>query len=89
MHTIEDQMCRFVYVGDNRTGGETYFPALKGVGPGADELKFPGTESGKGLVVKPRNGNVGILESSAQGWDRRSKYISCKIAGPIGDVDQA
>jgi prolyl 4-hydroxylase len=48
----------FIYLEDNCTGGETYFPEVTGVGPEADGSKFSRTESGKGLLVKPRRGNA-------------------------------
>ncbi|KAF4458792.1 2og-fe oxygenase family [Fusarium albosuccineum] len=48
----------FIYIGDDCTGGETYFPDIKGVGPNADGDKFSRTESGMGLLVKPRKGNA-------------------------------
>ena len=48
----------FVYLEDNCTGGETYFPDLKGVGPSADGQKFSRTENGQGLLFKPRKGNA-------------------------------
>ncbi|KAF7183883.1 hypothetical protein CNMCM7691_004305 [Aspergillus felis] len=48
----------FVYLEDNCTGGETYFPDLKGVGPSADGHKFSRTENGQGLLFKPRKGNA-------------------------------
>ncbi|CAI7600476.1 unnamed protein product [Penicillium viridicatum] len=48
----------FVYLEDNCTGGETYFPDLKGVGPSADGQKFSWTENGQGLLFKLRKGNA-------------------------------
>lgn len=48
----------FAYLEDDCTGGETYFPRIKGVSATADGRKFSRTESGKGLLVKPRKGNA-------------------------------
>jgi len=49
-----------VYLQDNCTGGETYFPELQGVRPSTDEEKFSRTECGKGLLFKPRRGSAVI-----------------------------
>ncbi|KAK9792931.1 hypothetical protein SCARD494_06799 [Seiridium cardinale] len=46
-----------VYLEDNCTGGETYFPDVAGVGPHADGTKFSRGETG-GLLVKPKRGNA-------------------------------
>ncbi|PYI05628.1 hypothetical protein BO78DRAFT_419383 [Aspergillus sclerotiicarbonarius CBS 121057] len=48
----------FTYLEDDCTGGETYFPELVGVGSKADGDKFSRTETGKGLLVKPKRGNA-------------------------------
>lgn len=48
----------FVYLQDNCTGGETYFPQLQGVSAAADGTKFSVTEDGKGLLFKPKRGNA-------------------------------
>ena len=50
----------FVYLEDDCTGGETYFPDLKGIGESADGEKFSRTDrpGGMGLLVKPRKGNA-------------------------------
>lgn len=48
----------FAYLEDNCTGGETYFPKVQGVGLDADGDKFSRTESGEGLLVRPRRGNA-------------------------------
>jgi prolyl 4-hydroxylase len=42
------------------TGGETYFPDLKGIEESADGEKFSHTDrpGGMGLLVKPRQGNA-------------------------------
>lgn len=41
-----------------QSGGETYFPDVQTVGLTADGEKFSRTESGEGLLVKPRRGNA-------------------------------
>ncbi|KAF5581440.1 2OG-Fe(II) oxygenase family Oxidoreductase [Fusarium pseudoanthophilum] len=56
----------FIYIGDNCTGGETYFPDIKGVGPNADGDKFSRTEDGMGLLVKPKKGNAVIWHNVHQ-----------------------
>jgi prolyl 4-hydroxylase len=48
----------FVYLADGCTGGETYFPNIKGVSAKSDGEKFARTESGQGLLVKPKRGNA-------------------------------
>ncbi|KAH8658439.1 hypothetical protein BX600DRAFT_439602 [Xylariales sp. PMI_506] len=48
----------FAYLEDNCTGGETYFPRVQSVGLDADGDKFSRTESGEGLLVRPRRGNA-------------------------------
>jgi prolyl 4-hydroxylase len=48
----------FVYLGDDCVGGETYFPEIRGVSPGADGDKFSRTDTGMGLLVKPKKGNA-------------------------------
>ncbi|KAF5024431.1 hypothetical protein F66182_3517 [Fusarium sp. NRRL 66182] len=48
----------FTYLDDNCTGGETYFPQVQGVSAVADGDKFSRTESGKGLLVRPKRGNA-------------------------------
>lgn len=50
----------FIYLEDNCTGGETYFPGLKEVGPSADGNKFSRAQNGKGILFKPRKGNAVI-----------------------------
>ena len=47
----------FTYMGGNSTGGETYFPHVKGVAAGGDGRKFSRTSNG-GLVVKPIKGSA-------------------------------
>lgn len=44
----------FVYLNDNCTGGETYFPRLTGVGADADGSKFSRAANRQGLLVKPK-----------------------------------
>ncbi|KAF5637180.1 2og-fe oxygenase family [Fusarium sp. NRRL 52700] len=56
----------FIYIGDECTGGETYFPDIKGVGPSADGDKFSRTEDGMGLLVKPKKGNAVIWHNVHQ-----------------------
>lgn len=51
-------MTSFFYLEDNCTGGETYFPDLSGVTADADGDKFSRTESGQGLLVKPKRGSA-------------------------------
>ncbi|KAE9372642.1 hypothetical protein N431DRAFT_457343 [Stipitochalara longipes BDJ] len=46
------------YLYDNCTGGETWFPHIKGVSLDADGEKFSRTESGEELLFKPRRGNA-------------------------------
>ncbi|KLO84795.1 uncharacterized protein LW93_5077 [Fusarium fujikuroi] len=48
----------FAYLDDDCTGGETYFPEVQGVSRAADGDKFSRTESGKGLLVRPKKGNA-------------------------------
>ncbi|KAE9567957.1 hypothetical protein CGMCC3_g15921 [Colletotrichum fructicola] len=48
----------FAYLGDNCTGGEAYFPDIKGVASDADGEKFSRTDTGMGLLVKPKKGNA-------------------------------
>lgn len=48
----------FAYLDDNCTGGETYFPDIKSVPSSADGTKFARTDTGMGLLVKPRRGNA-------------------------------
>jgi prolyl 4-hydroxylase len=48
----------FAYLNDDCTGGETYFPEVKGVSSSADGNKFSRTESGQGLLVRPKRGNA-------------------------------
>ncbi|KAF4334292.1 2OG-Fe(II) oxygenase family Oxidoreductase [Fusarium beomiforme] len=48
----------FAYLDDSCTGGETYFPEVQGVSNVADGDKFSRTESGKGLLVRPKRGNA-------------------------------
>lgn len=47
----------FAYLEDDCTGGETYFPGVPGISTAADGAKFARTETGEGLLVKPRRGN--------------------------------
>ncbi|CZR49475.1 uncharacterized protein FPRO_15835 [Fusarium proliferatum ET1] len=60
----------FIYIGDECTGGETYFPDIKGVGPGADGDKFSRTETGMGLLVKPKKGNAVLWHNVHQNGTR-------------------
>ncbi|KAK5995768.1 putative prolyl 4-hydroxylase 7-like protein [Cladobotryum mycophilum] len=53
----------FVYLEDNCTGGETYFPVIKGVGLSADGRKFSRAESGQGLLFKSRRGNAVVWKN--------------------------
>jgi prolyl 4-hydroxylase len=48
----------FAYLDDNCTGGETFFPRVQGVSSKADGEKFSRTDSGTGLLVRPRRGNA-------------------------------
>lgn len=48
----------FVYLDGNCTGGETYFPDIIGVGPSADGEKYTRTDTGMGLLVRPKRGNA-------------------------------
>lgn len=48
----------FVYLGDDCVGGETYFPDVQGVAAEADGDKYSRTDTGEGLLVKPRKGNA-------------------------------
>ncbi|KAI0022358.1 2OG-Fe(II) oxygenase family oxidoreductase [Xylariomycetidae sp. FL0641] len=48
----------FAYLGDDCEGGETYFPDIPSVGPNADGDKFARTNTGMGLLVKPKKGNA-------------------------------
>ncbi|KAI5865670.1 2OG-Fe(II) oxygenase family oxidoreductase [Durotheca rogersii] len=48
----------FAYLEDGCSGGETYFPDIRGVAPDADGDKFTRTETGEGLLVNPRRGNA-------------------------------
>lgn len=47
----------FVYLEDDCVGGETYFPDIRGVGEDADGEKFARTDTGDGLLVRPKKGN--------------------------------
>lgn len=48
----------FVYLEDECVGGETYFPEVRGVSSSADGKKFSRTDTGMGLLVKPKRGNA-------------------------------
>ncbi|KAE8373706.1 hypothetical protein BDV26DRAFT_296696 [Aspergillus bertholletiae] len=48
----------FTYLGGNATGGETYFPFVKGAKPSADGRKYAIPANGEGLVVKPTKGSA-------------------------------
>lgn len=48
----------FIYLERNCTGGETYFPAIRGVSTDADGEKFARTDQGTGFLVKPKRGNA-------------------------------
>jgi len=48
----------FVYLGDDCIGGETYFPNVPGVSAEADGEKFSRTDTGMGLLVRPKKGNA-------------------------------
>lgn len=48
----------FVYLGDDCEGGETYFPNVAGVSAEADGEKFKRTDTGMGLLVKPKKGSA-------------------------------
>lgn len=50
----------FVYLQDDCTGGQTYFPDLKSVGESADGEKFSRSDrsEGLGMLVKPRKGSA-------------------------------
>jgi prolyl 4-hydroxylase len=48
----------FAYLDGGCTGGETYFPLVKGVSAAADGDKFSRTETGEGLLVRPRRGSA-------------------------------
>lgn len=48
----------FVYLSDDCVGGETYFPHILGVSSTADGEKFSRTDTGEGLLVKPKKGNA-------------------------------
>lgn len=48
----------FVYLNEECVGGETYFPHIRGVAADADGEKFSRTDTGEGLLVKPRRGNA-------------------------------
>lgn len=52
-----------VYLGDNCTGGETYFPKVIGVGSDADGDKFSRATNRSGLLVKPKKGNALIWKN--------------------------
>jgi len=52
-----------VYLGDNCTGGETYFPKVVGVGSDADGEKFSRATNRSGLLVKPKKGNAIIWKN--------------------------
>jgi len=47
----------FAYLGDNCTGGETWFPYIDGTAGSGDTARFAVTED-KGLSVKPVKGNA-------------------------------
>ncbi|KAK0620907.1 2OG-Fe(II) oxygenase family oxidoreductase [Immersiella caudata] len=48
----------FAYLRDDCTGGETYFPEVRGVSSDADGSKFTRTDTGMGLLVKPKRGSA-------------------------------
>lgn len=48
----------FAYLSDDCIGGETYFPHVSGVSTTADKSKFSITDTGQGLLVKPKKGNA-------------------------------
>ncbi|EFY94008.1 2OG-Fe(II) oxygenase superfamily protein [Metarhizium robertsii] len=73
----------FAYLGDDCTGGETYFPDVMGVSSIADEGKFSRTDdpSGKGLLVKPKKGNAlfwNNMQSNGTG-DRRLLHAGLPV----------
>ncbi|KAM3518186.1 hypothetical protein NHJ13051_008369 [Beauveria bassiana] len=56
----------FIYLQDNCTGGETYFPRLQGVGPSSDGTKFSMAENGQVLlplvdVEQENSGDIGVI----------------------------
>lgn len=59
----------FVYLEGNCSGGQTYFPDIKGVSASADGEKFARTDKGTGLLVKPKRGKEqGIQECFMLGF---------------------
>lgn len=71
----------FTYLDDNCTGGETYFPDVRGVSKSADGTKFSVTETGWGLLVKPRRGNAVLwnnLHANGTG-DARVRHASMPV----------
>jgi prolyl 4-hydroxylase len=48
----------FAYLQDDCSGGETYFPELPSVSANADTDKFSRSDTGTGLLVKPKKGNA-------------------------------
>ncbi|PWY96374.1 hypothetical protein BO94DRAFT_529756 [Aspergillus sclerotioniger CBS 115572] len=71
----------FVYLEDNCTGGETYFPLLVGVGPSADGEKFSRAENNEGLLVKPKRGNAVLWNNMFMNGtgDRRLLHSSLPV----------
>ncbi|KAH8585778.1 2OG-Fe(II) oxygenase family oxidoreductase [Bisporella sp. PMI_857] len=71
----------FAYLEDDCDGGETYFPNVQGVSEDADGEKFSTTESGFGLLVKPRRGNAVFwnnLHSNGSG-DSRTAHAGMPV----------
>ncbi|KAH6648219.1 hypothetical protein BKA67DRAFT_579857 [Truncatella angustata] len=48
----------FAYLDDSCTGGETYFPDVQGISAVADGDKFSRTDTGTGLLVRPKRRNA-------------------------------
>lgn len=73
----------FVYIGDECTGGETYFPYLKAAPTKSDPAKFGVTTQGGdyGLVVRPVQGNaifwVNLLQDGV--GDNRTLHTALKV----------
>lgn len=76
----------FVYLeGDDCVGGETYFPHLTGVPETADGSKFSRSDTGEGLLVRPRRGSAVFWKNVHNNGtvDKRMVHASLPVVSGI------
>lgn len=75
----------FVYLNDNCTGGETYFPRLTGVGADADGSKFSRAANRQGLLVKPKRGNAIVWKNLFNNGSVDERLVHASLAIRSGE----